>query len=137
MFRVIFEIHRRPELSLEEFAEHYRRHGPLVRALPGVLGHTQCLVARSENPLGPAADAISILDFDSERDYCLADSSPEMQVAHEDAASFVSHVVAYHVEPREVPQSAGQRPGTAKPNQTIGDRMALSVRSEGGVCSDG
>jgi uncharacterized protein (TIGR02118 family) len=103
MFRVVFEIHRLPELTHEQFAERYRQHGPLVRQLPGVLRYTQCLVTGSENLLGPAADAISILDFDSEDDYRRADSSAEMQAAHDDAAAFVSRVATYHVEPREVP----------------------------------
>ena len=98
VFRVVFEIHRLPELTHEQFADRYRRHGPLVRALPGVLRYTQCLVTGSVNLLGPQADAISILDFDTEDDYHGADSSPEMQAAHDDAASFVSRVASYHVD---------------------------------------
>jgi uncharacterized protein (TIGR02118 family) len=104
MFRVVFEIHRLPELTHEEFAQRYRRHGPLPRGFPGVLKYTQCLVTGSANLLGPAADSISILDFESEDDYRRADSSPEMQAAHDDAATFVSHVAAYYVESREVPE---------------------------------
>lgn len=104
MFRVVFEIHRLPELTHEQFAERYHRHGPLVRAFPGVLKYTQCLVNGSANLLGPEADSISILDFETEADYRRADASPEMQAAHDDAASFVSRVATYYVEPREVPQ---------------------------------
>ena len=103
MFRVVFEIHRLPELTHEQFAERYSRHGPLPRALPGVLRYTQCLVSGSKNLFGPEADAISILDFESEDDYRRADSSAEMQAAHDDAASFVSRVAAYYVDPHEVP----------------------------------
>lgn len=102
MFRVVFEIHRLPELTHEQFAERYRRHGPLVRALPGVLRYTQCLVTGSANLLGSEADAISILDFDSQDDYRRADAGPEMQAAHDDAASFVSRVAAYYTDPHEV-----------------------------------
>lgn len=105
MFRVVFEIHRLPELTHEQFAERYRRHGPLVRRLPGVLRYTQCLVTGSQNLLGPEADAISILDFDGPDDYHRADGSAEMRAAHDDAASFVSRVATYHVDPREVPQT--------------------------------
>lgn len=104
MFRVVFEIHRLPELTREQFAERYRRHGRLVRALPGALGYTQCLVTGSVGLLGPEADAISIVDFDTKDDYHRADSSVEMRAAHDDAASFVSRVATYYVEPREVPQ---------------------------------
>ena len=103
VFRVVFEIHRRPELTHKQFAERYRRHAPLVRALPGVLRYTQCVVTGSENLLGPAPDAISILDFDSQDDFRRADESAEMHAAHADAASFVSRVATYHVDPREVP----------------------------------
>jgi len=103
MFRVIFEIHRLPDVTHEEFAARYTSHGPLVRRLPGVRRYTQCLVTGSANLLGTAADSISILDFDNEEDYRRADSSREMEAAHEDAASFVGHVVAYYVDAREVP----------------------------------
>jgi uncharacterized protein (TIGR02118 family) len=102
VFRVVFEIHRLPDLTHEQFAERYRQHGPLVRALPGALRYTQCLVSGSQNLLGPEADAISILDFDSQDDYRRADSSAEMQAAHDDAASFVSRVATYYVDAREV-----------------------------------
>ena len=104
VFRVVFEIHGLPELTHEQFADRYRQHGPLVRRLPGLVRYTQCLVTGSVNLLGPAADAISILDFDTKDDYHRADSSPEMQAAHDDAASFVSRVASYHVDPHEVPQ---------------------------------
>ena len=103
MFRIVFEIHRLPELTHEQFAERYRRHAPLPRAFPGVVAYTQCLVSGSANVRGPAADAISILDFETEDDYRRADASAEMQAAHDDAASFVSHVAAYYTEPHEVP----------------------------------
>jgi hypothetical protein len=103
MFRVVFEIHRLPELTHTQFAERYRRHGPLPRALPGVLHYTQCLVTGSANLLGPEADAISILEFETKDDYLRADSSHEMQAAHDDAASFVSRVATYYTDPREVP----------------------------------
>ena len=106
MFRAVFEIHRRPELTVEEFADRYRRHGPLVRDLPGAIGYTQCRVTGSARLLGPAADAISILDFETEADYRHADGSPEMELAHADAASFVAHVVTYYVESHAV----GSRP---------------------------
>jgi uncharacterized protein (TIGR02118 family) len=103
MFRVIFAIYRLPELTHEQFAERYRQHGPLPRAFPGAIRYTQCLVSRSKNLFGPEADAISILDFESEDAYRRADASAEMQAAHDDAASFVGHVAAYYTEPREVP----------------------------------
>jgi len=104
MFRVIFAIHRRAGLSREQFAEHWlERHAPLVRALPGVRGYTQCLVTGSVGLAAPEADGISILDFDSEADYRAADASPQMQAAHDDAATLVSHVESYFTEPHEVP----------------------------------
>lgn len=104
MFRVVFEIHRLPDLAHDEFAARYERHGPLVRRLPGVLRYTQCLVTESANLLGPAADSISILDFENRSDYERADASEEMEAAHQDAAGFVSHVVTYYVDTREIPE---------------------------------
>ncbi len=103
MFRVIFAIHRKEGLSHEEFAKHWlERHASLVGALPGLRSYTQCLITASSGQLGPEADGISILDFDSEQDYRAADASPQMQAAHEDAASLVSAVETYFTEPHTV-----------------------------------
>lgn len=106
MFRVVFEIYRLPEVAPDEFAARYAAHAPLIRRLPGVRAYTQCLVTKSANLLGPAADSISILDFASEAAYARADASEEMEAAHQDAAGFVSHVATYYVESRDMrPQS--------------------------------
>ena len=101
---MIYAIHRKEGLSPEEFAEHWLvRHAPLVRALPGLRSYTQCLVTGSRGLFATAADGISILDFDSERDYRAADGSRQMQLAHDDAAALVSAVETYFTEPHEVP----------------------------------
>jgi uncharacterized protein (TIGR02118 family) len=102
MFRVIFEIYRHPDLTREQFAARWTEHGPLVSRFPGLRSYSQCLVLGSERLQGTEADGISILDFDSEADYRRADSSAEIQAAHDDAATFVSAVAAYYVEPRQV-----------------------------------
>jgi uncharacterized protein (TIGR02118 family) len=104
MFRVIFAIHRKDGLSHDQFAEHWLvRHAPLVRALPGLRSYTQCLVSGSSGLLGKEADGISIVDFDSEAAYRAANDSPQMQAAHDDAATLVSLVETYLTEPHEVP----------------------------------
>ncbi len=104
MFRVIFAIHRREGLTREQFAEHWLgRHAPLVRALPGLRGYTQCLVVGSAGLASAEADGISVLDFDSEADYRAADASPQMQAAHDDAVTLVSRVESYFTEPHVVP----------------------------------
>lgn len=104
MFRVIFAIHRAEGITREQFALHWlERHAPLVRALPGLRSYTQCLAKESSGLLGPGADGISILDFDTEADYQAADRSQQMQVAHEDASTFVSAVEAYFTQPHAVP----------------------------------
>lgn len=102
MFRVIFAIHRRSELSREQFADRWVQHGPLLQGLPNLRSYTQCLVTGSERLTGPEADGISIMDFDSEQDYRLADSSAAMQAAHDDAAGFVGSVSTYYAQPRQV-----------------------------------
>jgi uncharacterized protein (TIGR02118 family) len=104
MFRVIYAIHRKEGLSHEQFAEHWlERHAALVRALPGLRSYAQCLVTGSSGLLAAAADGISILDFDSEADYRAADASPQMQAAHDDAATLVSLVETYLTERHDVP----------------------------------
>jgi uncharacterized protein (TIGR02118 family) len=103
MFRVIYEIHRHQDLTREEFAARWTEHGwSLVSRLPGLRGYSQCLVLGSERRQSPEADGISILDFDSEADYQRADSSAEMEAAHDDAATLVSHTTAYFVQPEKI-----------------------------------
>jgi uncharacterized protein (TIGR02118 family) len=103
MFRVIFEIHRHQDLTREEFAARWTEHGSsLVSRLPGLRSYTQCLVLGSERLQSPEADGISILDFDSQADYQRADSSAEMQAAHDDAATLVSRTTAYFVTPEMI-----------------------------------
>jgi uncharacterized protein (TIGR02118 family) len=103
MFRVIFEIYRHQDLTREEFAARWTEHGSsLVSRFPGLRGYTQCLVLGSERLESAEADGISILDFDSEADYRRADSSPEMQAAHDDAATLVSRTTAYFVSPEQI-----------------------------------
>jgi uncharacterized protein (TIGR02118 family) len=103
MFRVIYEIHRHQDLTREEFAARWTEHGSsLVSRLPGLRGYSQCLVLGSERRQSPEADGISILDFDSVADYQRADSSAEMEAAHDDAATLVSHTTAYFVQPEKI-----------------------------------
>jgi uncharacterized protein (TIGR02118 family) len=103
MFRVIYEIYRHPDLTREQFAARWTEHGSsLVGRLPGLRAYTQCLVLGSERRQGPEADGISILDFDSEADYQRADSSAEMEAAHDDAATLVSRTTAYFVQPEQI-----------------------------------
>jgi len=103
MFRVIFEIYRHDDLTREQFAARWTEHGSsFVSRFPGLRGYTQCLVLGSERRQSPEADGISILDFDSEADYRRADSSAEMQAAHDDAATLVSRTTAYFVSPEQI-----------------------------------
>ena len=74
-----------------------------MRALPRLRAYSQCLVTGSAGITGPAADGISVLDFDSEADYRAADASLQMQAAHDDATTLVARVEAYFTEPHAVP----------------------------------
>jgi hypothetical protein len=57
MFRVIFAIRRRPELSRQQFADHWVQHAPLLQGLPNLSSYTQCLVTWSERLTGPRQTA--------------------------------------------------------------------------------
>ncbi len=102
MFRVVYAIHRHEDLTHEQFAQRWTEHGALVARLPGLRSYTQCRVTGSDWLLAPEADGLAILEFDSEEDFRRADSSAEMQAAHDDAATLVSRVQAYYTEPRQV-----------------------------------
>lgn len=101
---IVFVTKRRPELSLEEFTQHYREiHGPLARNLPGLVAYEQRLV-RHEGPRSneaPDYDAVSTYVFESDEAAEAAWSSPEGMLVQEDTGRFMdwTTVMALPVTP--------------------------------------
>lgn len=89
MSKVIFVIHRRPDLSREECLAQWdgQRHVSVVRRLPGLRKWRQNHVTSA--PGEPVCDGIGELWFDDDQAMTAALNSPEMGTAVEDAKNFL------------------------------------------------
>ena len=102
MHRVLFAIHRKPELSFEEFLTHYRDvHLPIARKLPKLRQYDIFPV----EPGGDGPDAFTLMTFDSAEDFEAFLAAPEMAEIAEDNATFIGSVESYTVD--HIPVIAG------------------------------
>jgi uncharacterized protein (TIGR02118 family) len=89
MSKVIFVLHRRPDLSLEHCLHQWsgEQHTAIVTALPGLRRWVQNHVLSA--PGEPICDGVGELWFDSPEAMQDALQSPEMSAAVEDAQRFL------------------------------------------------
>ena len=105
MIKRISLITRKPELSREAFAEHWREiHGPLARPVPKVVRYVQNHIvdAGPAHPhlpkSGLAVDGIVEFWFESRADMDEAFATPEAQALFADGALFIDTVTSFIVE---------------------------------------
>jgi uncharacterized protein (TIGR02118 family) len=100
MHRVLFAVHRKKGMSVEEFLLHYQRvHIPIARRFPRLRRYEIYPVAEfvsEESPAGP--DAFAVMTFDSPQDFEAAVSSPEFVEAVADNDNFVDRFDTYVVD---------------------------------------
>ncbi len=89
MIKVMLVMHRRSDMSREEFSEYWRgTHASIAKEWPGVRRYFQDHVL-PELPLGePPCDGIAELWFDSQEALQTALGSPEGQRTMADLANF-------------------------------------------------
>ncbi|MQA00735.1 MAG: EthD family reductase [Dehalococcoidia bacterium] len=89
MAKVIFVLHRRPELTAEQANEHWSSEGHLSRVgkLPGLVRFVQNHVLSA--PGEPVCDGVGELYFESDEAMKRALGSPEMAAAVESAQGFL------------------------------------------------
>jgi uncharacterized protein (TIGR02118 family) len=99
MHRVLFAIHRKPELSVDEFLTHYRDvHLPIAKRLPKLRKYEIFPVRPATDPDGDTPDAFALMTFDSAEDFQAFLSTPEMAEAVEDNKSFIDKFETYTVD---------------------------------------
>jgi uncharacterized protein (TIGR02118 family) len=99
MHRVLFAIHRKPELSFDDFLTHYRDvHIPIARKLPKLRGYDIFPVLPSPDADGHAPDAFTLMTFDSAEDFQTFLTSPEMAEIAEDNDTFIDRFELYTVD---------------------------------------
>jgi uncharacterized protein (TIGR02118 family) len=97
MHRVLFAIHRKPELSFEEFLTHYRDvHLPIARKLPKLRQYD--IFPVQPGPGGDAPDAFTLMTFDSAEDFETFLTVPEMAAIAEDNEKFIGRVESYTID---------------------------------------
>jgi uncharacterized protein (TIGR02118 family) len=89
MAKIIFVLHRRSDLNLEEIRRHWsgEAHLALVRRLPGLRRFVQNYVVGP--PEAPVCDGVGELWFESQAKMEAALSSPELGAAVESAKRFL------------------------------------------------
>ena len=104
MHRVLFAIHRKPELSYEEFMAHYRDvHIPIASKLPKLRQYDIFPVQPAADGGGP--DAFTLMTFDSVEDFESFLASPQMGEIAADNETFIDRFELYTVD--HIPVIAG------------------------------
>jgi uncharacterized protein (TIGR02118 family) len=86
--KVIFVLHRKPELTLKQCSKYWagEQHTSTVRKIPGLTGWVQNHVLGQG---APACDGVGELWFDDDQVMQTALASAEMAAAIEDAKNFL------------------------------------------------
>jgi len=88
MIRMMAVLHRRPDLSAEEFRRYWRKvHGPIAARIPGLRRLVQ--YHAQPDPTRAACDGIVELWFDDRQAMDEAWASPEGRASDADLANFL------------------------------------------------
>jgi uncharacterized protein (TIGR02118 family) len=108
MIKVVGLLTRRPEITHEQFVEHWLEiHGPLARAGPGVRRYVQShIVGTRTRPDIPETDVevdgIAELWYDDQEALTRAAATPEMRRLTDDGAVFIGRIKSYIVEEKQI-----------------------------------
>ena len=108
MIKVVGLLTRRPELTHEQFVEHWLEiHAPLALAVPGVRRYVQShIIGTRTRPDIPEndveIDGIAELWYDDEAALAHAAATPEMKRLTDDGACFIGRIKSYIVEEKQI-----------------------------------
>jgi uncharacterized protein (TIGR02118 family) len=108
MIKVVGLLTRRPEITHEQFVEHWLEiHGPLARVVPGVRRYVQShIVGTRTRPDIPETDVevdgIAELWYDDQEALARAAATPEMKRLTDDGAVFIGRIKSYIVEEKQI-----------------------------------
>ena len=90
MTKVIFVLHRRPDMDREEFRRYWRDiHGPIAARMPGLRRYVQNYAVPGAAAGDPPCDGIAELWFDSAEALLAAFASPEGAATMADVPNFL------------------------------------------------
>src|SRR5262245_42405993 len=108
MFKIVLLLHRRPDLTIDEFRRYWHEtHRPLLERLPGLRRLVLNDVLPGPDGAQPTCDGISEDWFDSPEAMQAAFASPEAQAVTADAVNFLdlSRLQMLVVAEQEIPLS--------------------------------
>lgn len=89
MFKMVFLVHRRPEMDSEDFHRYWSEtHAPIAAKLPGLRKYVQNHASGKEDG-GDTYDGFAEMWWDSKEAFEQSLASPEGEKAIEDAAKFI------------------------------------------------
>ena len=90
MTKVIFVVHKRPDMSWDEFRRYWRDiHGPIAARMPGLRKYVQNYAVPGGASGDPPCDGIAELWFDSPEAMQTAFASPEGVATTADIPNFL------------------------------------------------
>lgn len=103
MIKMIFLVHRRPQLSRDEFQKRWREtSGPIGRKVPGVRKYVQHHAVPGPDGAEPPYDGFAEMWWDDATSLQKALESPEGQAAVEDIETIVGRQEVFVVEQHEI-----------------------------------
>ena len=108
MIRRVSILTRKPELTHEEFVEHWENvHGPLARAVPGIRRYLQSHITDQHfRPDIPAqtddVDGIAELWYDSLEDLERSSQTPEAKALYADGALIIGKIRTFIIKEKEI-----------------------------------
>ena len=103
MIKMIFLVHRRPELSRDEFQKRWREtSGPIGSKIPGVRKYVQHHAVPGPDGAEPPYDGFAEMWWDDATSLQKALASPEGQAAVEDIETIVGRQEVFVVEQHEM-----------------------------------
>lgn len=99
MIKMIFLVHRRPELTRDEFRKYWReKHGPIASKVPGLRKYTQHHAVPGPDGAEPPYDGFSEMWWDDGESFRRALESPEGKAAVADIENIVGRQEVFVVE---------------------------------------
>jgi len=86
MLKMVFLVHRRPDMDEQEFHRYWRdTHGPIARQIPGLRKYVQNHSTAAADGTRPPYDGFAEMWFDSADSF----ATPEFQAALADTPNFL------------------------------------------------
>ena len=91
MIKMVFLVHRRPDLSAEEFSKYWReKHAAIAKTLPGLRKYIQNHSEPAPDGIAPPYDGFAEMWFDDEEALDAALATDEGKATVADTANFIN-----------------------------------------------